>query len=310
MSLRSWFDGLFAKAYPPAAEFIKGTAAGIGVPTNLSEAAAIPKGFAKLLAGPTPEEQAEGPDQLAALLKSLPSAAAKNPPYALGFAAGTVAGGPPGPEDLSKLKPLLRSAALRRQAMGNMGDISDELHLLHEGPPGGVLENVLPTREERGAEMLQKSGIKVPPPSRAQLQAMTMEANIPALKAVPAGGTAMVEGERWLRTPRGWTKAGGKVADRDFKWILDQYFDIRTPQNDPTFGAPLPDAINANPERAVDLIKEHGGWKDLPTDQGPRSIVARHVRKRAAIGKAATEELVWLNLFDMRALGRGKIRYQ
>jgi hypothetical protein len=124
-------------------------------------------------------------------------------------------------------------------------------------------------------------------------------AETPDLQKLPTGRTAMYMGDRWLKTTRGWTRVGGAPGKQDFNWILSRHFDVRMEQP-PELREILDDIVESRPQTAVNEIKEHGGWGSLPTDVEARKIVARHVRQRVQLGKATTNEVVWLNLNDMR----------
>jgi hypothetical protein len=445
MSLRTWYDSLFVKAYPPVAAAVSGFAAGAGIPRSISEAGGMLAGFGEMLAGPTPEQQAEGMKPLIEGMKAIPAAAKQDPWKTGGYLAGMAMGGI-GPEDVPKLgkivpkagkrqmspneRVLRERARIHRELEGkktpmrigdtwifpegttkgaipitsgaesfgdelaqlrslpdatllrahkearsaavsggagtfNLGsgfvgssydkaflreitrrglrpDLSDELHLLHEGAAGPMFAetrtaelgnkirgykagfspealasqreaaealkqyvgeqhldpNMFITREERGAKMLQKSGVEADLGYGLPARAESME-GIPGLKGVPSGRTAMYAGDRWLKTSRGWTRVGGRPGAKDFDWLLKQHFDVKMEQP-PELRGVLDDITGSRPEAVVHEIKAHGGWAGLPTDIEARRVVAKHVRQRAALGKAQANEIVWLNLHDMK----------
>jgi hypothetical protein len=190
-------------------------------------------------------------------------------------------------------------------------DISDELHVLHEGRPVGIPEPF--TAEERGGKMIARAGIKktdiygVPlGPSWAQKASTELSHVMPYKQP---GQTLAYGGGRWLNTKRGWTRVEGTPQPKDFDWIFERQFDKEIPpiyagaedvgslMDMPT----IPASKESNIERAVELVQEHGGLQEREA----RKLVARRIADRAKAGKATTQEIVWLNLHGARMLGRG-----
>ena len=217
-------------------------------------------------------------------------------------------------------------------------DISGELHVLEEGPvaPPGVnpatqnfyfqhkryldeaagardefagqfharemaeLEHpeMFITREERGGELLQKAGLPERTPSPAQQIGQMLTLHEP-YRNLPVGTITMAEGERFVRGPKGWTRIGGTPRQKDFEVYLKRHFDVEIDQP-PELRDILPPIIESRPEVAVQEIKFHGGWWDLPTDMAARNVVAKHIKERMKAGIAQPNEVVWLNVYEMR----------
>jgi hypothetical protein len=206
---------------------------------------------------------------------------------------------------IHRREPTHESIARARQLKSEMDWLQSPLT---KGRHPRERDNPLWTREERGAQMLQKADVDANLGYGLPARAESMK-GIPGLKDIPAGRTAMYAGDRWLKTSRGWTRVGGKPGPKDLDWVLKQHFDVKMEQP-PEMRGILDDITGSRPEAAVHEIKEQGGWGSLPTDIEARRVVAKHVRQRVAMGKASTSEIVWLNLHDMKVRSPGKFRYR
>lgn len=226
------------------------------------------------------------------------------------------------PEHLAKLDKELARRGLKP-------DISDELQLLHEGPVGTI--NELPgtrsaqalkpggdytwekappifTREERGKEMLENLNLSTSSSRTRQLQAEVLKKYGPQ---VPPGITTAFGGKRWLNTKKGWTYAGGKLEQKDYKWIFDQTFDIESPSiPEQALGGvmELPQGgqwREANIDRAIETVASAGGI----AEHKARDIVAKHIQGRMKTGMATSQEIVWWNVWKSGGFLPGKTRW-
>lgn len=215
-------------------------------------------------------------------------------------------------------------AAIIEQEMARRGlktDISDELHLLHEGDVGAI-NAMLPgpgktaipavpiwTREERGQQMLDKANLQ---PTGTTANQAASRLLTQAYPDHPIGSSMALNGERWVNGPKGWmTIPGAKILPKDLDWIFKEQFDKTYPGNVEAGGLSdtalldVPEIRESNIERAVELVAHHGGLNDMKA----RTVVAKRISDRMKSGQATTQEVVWYNMHRMGGFNPGGFKW-